>query len=699
MAANAVYSTGPGISEGSGNNDGASTLHASEKVESGKLDSRSKDQQLSNTEAFMKRPKYQDISAPGNLSTTYVRENFVYPGTTVTIPLPNIPMMYNPHLSFDLVMIFPWVQQALPAVEAVDWAPSDNQWLNTMANIKGSNFVGGDSTQELDENSLYYAGLKAAGLTTVTGAPVFNSGSYGTGDWKCDPSTGNGHCDLFSQVSLVKGGIVVDNYNTRYNGEPFHMVNLATKSGKTLQMYDIANRSNILQCAPGIEPGLVPDENVLGTRRASSAIVDYDKKTIRITQRVQMPVPLRMMRNLPVSLIGSHDLILTLNPVELMGLTAATRYYSGHMNNTEYALMNVPITEEGAFNAFAGIPLSSAGVGYGASKIQPFSDYGFIPSIPGPTTGGLRKSGEGCAFHVVLNALFLDTHDLEEIMGAPQLVLPGNNLDDNYVPRNHPNQTLVSYPMCSMLNNGFTAWFRVSNIDSADTQYVPQANFSTNKDGQNSVSDAALIRDAWVKVPFFPTDILSIALGSLTTIGRDNLATPLAPQTVNIVNTVQSGTQAVDDKSIGNRGQVVIQLATPKIIEIPIYGGDYSGVQWYEAVNGDFIAVNVPTFLSNIFDANFSDGTGYPRTTGDNHRVIDNTTLQVGVEFRLGTNLYGFDGFPKGNARTQLAPVMKWDPSLTTTGSQFYSKGPATPEIVPNVGWPSCQTMEFLFKI
>ena len=469
-----------------------------------------------------------------------VREATIAPGATVEIALPSTyGHLSNVCLAYDLELTYP---AQLPG----------------LAYLATNNFQ--YPKMDITYQSLLLGGITAANTNPLVPLAVDLS-IYSVGNYALDPPENIGYCGMFQNITLQsETGTVIDQSVSGNDFESLMLLKQATATTPELWQIDQAFGTNVFQWTPRLDPLLVPQSNVTGTRRATGLKFSQTGNSwfLTATKSVSHPVPLNFGTNFYLPEMGNCKLLVTFNQLSRMGFTAAPRYYSGYMHTETHCANSVLTAQQGGDTKGMGYnldyPIGSYSLSYNGTIGNADAPIN-IPSIVSLT--------------ITLTSLVLDTRDLSAILGDPILTLPHPMLKLPIVNSATPINT---YPTCGMLQNGITIFMRIANADRNEVV----------RGGTNGPLSPPVLRDNWIK-RFVPAGLIgSIYLGSVGGFSAKDVTGVLgAPAPT--VSTVSGGTSGATLEFIDS--QVFVKFATPLTFTLPIFN---MGVDASDAFPSEF---------------------------------------------------------------------------------------------------------------
>lgn len=564
------------------------------------------------------RPSAIDDSVPIELISIPNRQETVYPGQQTTIIIPREhSFLSNGHMVFEVNTTFPYY-----------WAPQPNTCLTA------TGYPGLSAFKNPEENSLLapynrtlpYDVATYLGDANVTALYAANTGSlagyagavaslaYGIPDYALDPPRNLGHYVHLDRFVLEQSsGSIIYERSAATSWDGLITLALGTTTGPEFFATDLMLGTGIAQNAPGIDPFLVPPPYTRGTRRANSFVISPDRTQITFTKEVNLPLPLPF-KNLPVQFMSDKDLNLqiTMAPNALLNMVAETQYFTGKLNlfqDSEMAYagsldtVSLPTGDDTAeiYPAVGQQTIFTKGLP-GGQCTPPIENVCIYPIFPNAACSGpgqvsdlgtgeqfsalpFSRGGEKSVLQLTLNGVFLDTSDLSDILGAPELIDP-IGYPQNPAHISDPAYCRPSYPTCSILNNGLVIKARLSKMDipassgcgsftATITSSLPTLNPLTGLSGATSIDPKPyeddydyyyghrVLRDVWISQFVHASQIASITLRHRH---------PIAPVTADATVTSIATGVTLDDNTLGSKGQVYVEFSTPVLLKVPLYG-------------------------------------------------------------------------------------------------------------------------------
>ena len=508
--------------------------------------------QLTNTEVFANRLSTFDDELQSEKIKVTIREAVVSAGTTFTVKLPaSLGALSNPHLEFDLEMDFPWSETCFPA--------GYDEWKDSY--LYFNNGQPGASISEAFDLAVcaffqdVYPGLSQNTVPHDLGAMMHRyAGSRPS--LCCDPPQGLGWTTLFQNIQLNQDqtGFRIDESNQAETFEDFIDFQFMTKIGKDSLVYDQLMCCNVWGAHPALQSNLTPPLNISGHRRANK--IERRGDIMTVTKTVSMPLPLWFGESYPLEQMGDCNLLFQMNANPTF--TCVPRTYSGFMS----------LDQDSALGSFSN--------SVGKELIQE------IWWSPCGADGTLfyHQNGEYSMISVTFAGIRLDTADLTEILGDPNLWIEGSDLPA-MTDRDRLGKKRRMNPTCELYRTGITFFVRVASIDSPVTRIVLDATAIGKDDITHDLTGIPVIRDAWVKCHVTGSMITNCCLSNSGADQDPDLSNTTAQQLV----TIQHSGNLTDEK-IGSKGSVVISFAQPYTVAVPIFQADYSPITGPSDING-----------------------------------------------------------------------------------------------------------------
>lgn len=610
------------------------------------------------------RPADIDDSVPVEKISIPNRQDIIYPGQQTPIIIPRAhQFLTNGHLVFDVNMTFPY--QCPPVVQSFG-----------TGQIGISNFIQGGNTLVAPYNSTNVPNyniqtyMSNAAVTAITGNNVnintysrmVRSLAYGYPDYAIDPPRNLGHYVHLDRFVLEQSnGTIIYERSAATSWDGIITLALGTRTGAEFFAMDLMLGTGIAQNAPGIDPFLVPPPYTRGTRRANSIRIDGtgNARTITFTKEVNIPLPLPGLNSLPVQFMSDGDLNLQITFAANVqnALVAETQFYTGKLN----LFQDSELSYAGNASVLSGPEAVIPSQGYQSTigdnnpahlnlprMVPPIENMVIYPIIPNAPCADQTVAGtpgrpevfpaltqsagyEQSVLSLSINGVYLDTSDLSDILGAPELMdpegIPNNpNLEDHQ----------PSFPACSILNNGLLLKAKLSKMD------IPLSSGYGNQPARDGVPNALaagwetdfdyfyghrLLRDMWISHYVHASEIADITLRFRHPISQANGDAQITAQGITI-----------SDNELGSKGKVYVRFASPQTINIPLYG--YNGCN--VAVCQDYVT-NAPVYLKNLASCPHLDSYGaYGYQFG---LFAQNFELDLVVS----TNAWGFYGKTDNN--------------------------------------------------
>lgn len=657
---------------------------------------------VTNTSAFLNRPHQVDMSVLETSVEIPIRQEAVYPGTTISVLIPaSHGFVSNPVLRFDLEMRFPYTMQNLP------------NGLN-YNNIRQLTAIPSGNTAPYNAYVAQYGCTPWEGVFCGRNVP----------DYCVDPPTNLGATTFFNRVVLSQNssGKVIDENNQSTGFEPWCFLQAVTKDKSELWAYDWSMKANIFQNAPGIDMDLIPPIGCSGTRRATSWRLDpVDPTTIIITQSYSMPIPLNLGPEWPIRwMAGGDDLQLLIELSNNAGanLRAVERFYTGTLDTiVDTKSYMIPKASPQLTDNLSLVSDDYAGV-QKTAQFTPISYYQFVPwgaqspyytmnagtaVLPTAVAGTqeppkFMAEGIGCGVRIVLQGVILDTADLEDILGAPQLVGSGANVSYQYFSNaTAGSQYSTVYPLSSMLNNGFRLSMKLTGCDPMDTTavmaaagYVPSQlltneplNVATagtllHDSDISAITGLAVFRDIWVDHMVAASDIQYIGLtqpsGQMVPMANTNgFSGGVGSQTYGASLSNKTNYSSVEyaaltsnrfnsnEKDLGSIGKVFILFSTPQVITVPMFGANYCS--FFNPVSGtngnplnQCLSLRCPQDSRYATDQWTFNGVEFTAGEYTTPQTMFPWAGSLKFDLRVGTNTPAYEGLNNYNPGVKTGP-------------------------------------------
>lgn len=514
--------------------------------------------QLTNTEAFANRLAAFDDDIPSEKIRVTIREAEVSAGTTFVVKLPaSLGFLSEPHLQFDLEMDFDYVEDPIPSGFATTKALVYN---NVGAPVSAGTQTALNNFKAVVARQL---GIAVPGQSAAL-ANFLNNASYNVPNFACDAPPGLGWTTLFQNIQLNQDttGYRIDETNQAEGYEDFIDMKMMTKVDKDSYIYDASMGTNVWGSFPGIQANLSSPLNVSGSRRANR--VRLNGQTLTVTKSVNMPIPLWIGDQWLLNEFGDCNLLFQMNANP--SFCVAPRWYSGYMTlEKDGQLPYQAKTTSSLIQTVTYSPVCNLG------------DLGDHPT------------GEYSMITLGLQGITLDTADLTEILGDPQLEVPV--ITPPVANGNPLTGTKLDRPLATIYRSGITLFMRVAAIDAPFTPLLngplPAAQMADGAFVQSAdrITGIPVLRDSWVRLHVPGSNIAQVYLTNSFTEPQLQLTSASQLQDKNV-------SCDLTEAALGQKGKVTILFGAGAHVSLPIHQADYSGKQTM-AINAGNTPVNM----------------------------------------------------------------------------------------------------------